>query len=210
MKFKKLEQYLAVLEQSFGDLDQTRISVLKEIRDAILVQLKGLKVSNLIFICTHNSRRSQIAELFSHIAFRYYGLPNINSYSGGTEQSSFFPHAVQACIEKGCTTIQKSGSIVNHTYLTAYKYHLPVIVQFSKTYEDKFNPQSDFIAVMVCDHADENCPFIPGADKRISLNYVDPKHADNDDNVLEVYSKKVDEIATEMLYLAKLVKEAIS
>ena len=50
---------------------------------------------------------------------------------------------------------------------------------FSKVYDHKVNPVTNFAVVMTCSHADENCPFIPGAEKRISVMYEDPKLFDH-------------------------------
>ena len=63
------------------------------------------------------------------------------------------------------------------------------------------NP-TKFAAVMTCAHADENCPFIPGAEQRIPVRYKDPKAFDDtpEEKVAGIANKSI-EIATEMHYI---------
>jgi len=54
---------------------------------------------------------------------------------------------------------------------------------------------------MTCDHADENCPFIPGTEQRIPVRYEDPKAFDNTPLEAEKYDERSVQIATEMFYV---------
>lgn len=159
--------------------------------------------THLNFICTHNSRRSHISQLWAQAAAEFYGIKNVHCYSGGTEATAFNPRAVKAMRDAGFSITQKTEGanpvydvqISDATWLRA----------FSKTYDAPENPASDFCAVMTCSHADENCPFIPGAAKRIALTYDDPKEFDGTPLEEAKYAERVKEIGTELFYTFSLV-----
>ena len=75
------------------------------------------------------------------------------------------------------------------------------IIGFSKTLDDEFNPTSEFAAIMTCTQADEGCPFIAGAEKRIPITFEDPKAFDNTPQEAEKYNERSVQIATEMFYV---------
>jgi arsenate reductase len=156
------------------------------------------------FVCTHNSRRSQIAEVWMRTALKYYGKTNIVSCSSGTEATAFNPNAIAALVKAGFqATIMEDGS--NPRYLLSYGIDDETIpMMFSTTIADFQKEGKNFLAVMVCSDADENCPFVPGM-KRFSLNYEDPKVADDRSDQAAVYYNKVMEIGNEMFYLAGLL-----
>ncbi len=130
--------------------------------------------ANLIFICTHNSRRSHMAQIWAETAASYFNIPNVYSYSGGTEATAFNPRAVHALRSIGFKIDQTSVDSNPH-YVIRYSDDQPALEAFSKKYDDARNPQRDFAAIMTCTHADENCPVVVGASARISLPYDDPK-----------------------------------
>ena len=68
------------------------------------------------------------------------------------------------------------------------------------------NPATNFAVIMTCSHADENCPFIPGAEKRISVMYEDPKLYDNSILEKKMYKERSIQIATEMKYIFSNIK----
>ena len=72
---------------------------------------------------------------------------------------------------------------------------------FSKLFSDEVNQVENFAAVMTCDHADENCPVIPGTEQRISVNYIDPKAFDNSPEEAGRYDERSFQIASEMFYV---------
>jgi arsenate reductase len=78
---------------------------------------------------------------------------------------------------------------------------------FSKIYDHEVNPTADFAAVMTCSHADENCPVVFGADKRISLSYEDPKFYDDTPLADAFYDVRSFEIGTELFYLFSLIQK---
>lgn len=159
---------------------------------------------NLNFICTHNSRRSQFSQIWGKVAAAYHGI-YINSYSGGVEVTAFNERAV-ASIKRFGFKVSKEGN-GNPKYFVCYSDDEDPIVTFSKVYDDAANAPKNFAAVMTCSHADENCPFIPGAEARIPVRYEDPKAFDDTDQEAEMYDERSMEIASEMLFVfSKIVK----
>ncbi|HUH25855.1 MAG TPA: hypothetical protein VLY87_04470, partial [Flavobacterium sp.] len=96
---------------------------------------------------------------------------------------------------------------INPIYAIKYSdYDIPII-GFSKKYNSPFNPTSAFAAIMTCSQADEGCPFISGAEKRISIPFEDPKIADNTVQQTKVYTERSLQIATEMFYIFSKIKK---
>ncbi len=151
----------------------------------------------LVFICTHNSRRSHISQIWAAVAASFYGLVDVTCYSGGTEATAFNPRAV-AAMQRAGFLIENPGGPNPH-YHVHFATDEPAVECFSKVYDDPANPRSDFAAVMTCSDADANCPFIPGA-TRIALTYEDPKAADDTPEEAARYDERVRQIGRELLW----------
>jgi len=156
---------------------------------------------NLNFICTHNSRRSHLTQIWAQTMARFYKLNEVHCYSGGTEATAMFPKVAETLQLQGF----KIKSISSHNeqnpiYAIKSGENEAPIIGFSKTLDHFFNPKSEFGAIMTCSSADANCPLIPNA-TRISLTYKDPKHSDGSDSQDEVYAGTSSLIATEMKYV---------
>tara|TARA_B100001113_G_scaffold111725_1_gene90699 strand:+ start:4451 stop:5056 length:606 start_codon:yes stop_codon:yes gene_type:complete len=179
-------------------ISDQRKELLKPLKEYLSSKIKQKSVVNLNFICTHNSRRSQLSEVWAKIIGDFYGL-NINTFSGGIE--------ITACNERTINSLSRLGFKIknlggeNPHYEIKYADNKTPITLFSKLYDDPANPKTGFAAVMSCSHADENCPFIPGAEKRISLPYEDPKAYDNTADEAKIYDERSIQIATEMEYV---------
>ena len=89
----------------------------------------------------------------------------------------------------------------NPVYSIKYAENAHPIIGFSKLLEDNFNPKSEFAAIMTCDSANEACPFVPGAEKRIPVTFEDPKAFDNTPQQAEKYGERSLQIASEMFYV---------
>ena len=172
----------------------------KYLREKILT---GQEI-RLNFICTHNSRRSQFSQIWAQTAAAYYGIEAF-CYSGGVEVTEFNPRAVAAIQRDGFKVVQKEGD--NPVYFVFYSEEEEPIVTFSKVYNDAINAPKDFAAVMTCDQADENCPVIPGAERRFPLRFEDPKAFDDGPLEEKIYSERSRQIAAELFYLFKKVSE---
>jgi arsenate reductase len=159
---------------------------------------------NLNFICTHNSRRSQFSQLWGKVAATYHGI-DMNSFSGGVEVTAFNERAV-ASIRRFGFKVTKKGE-ANPTYFVFFSDDEDPIVTFSKVFDDVANAPTAFAAVMTCSHADENCPFIPGAEARIPVRYEDPKAYDDTELEAEKYDERSLQIASEMLYVFSRIKK---
>ena len=179
-------------------ISDQRKELLKPLKEYLSSKIKQKSVVNLNFICTHNSRRSQLSEVWAKIIGDFYGL-NINTFSGGIE--------ITACNERTINSLSRLGFKIknlggeNPHYEIKYAHNKTPITLFSKLYDDPANPKTGFAAVISCSHADENCPFIPGAEKRISLPYEDPKAYDNTADEAKIYDERSIQIATEMKYV---------
>lgn len=189
----------------FNDLDVESIPLsrkrdLDNLTDYINSSLKNYKKAQLTFICTHNSRRSHLCQIWAQAASRYYEIGDVFCYSGGTEVTALFPKVVDTLKGQGLEiTFKKKKK--NPNYFIEYSEIMPPIKAFSKKYDHKSNPKSEFAAIMTCDHASENCPVVLGADQRIALTYEDPKASDGTDQQDEVYASRSIQIATEMKYV---------
>jgi arsenate reductase len=164
------------------------------------------KTINLNFICTHNSRRSHLSQVWAQTAAYYFNIKNVNCYSGGTEATAMFPMAAQTLSSAGFQ-IGKLSEECNPVYSIKYAENQHPIIGFSKTFDHSFNPKSEFAAIMTCAHADENCPFIIGCEQRIPVRYDDPKAFDNSPQQEEKYMERSNQIATEMLYVFSQIKQ---
>lgn len=157
----------------------------------------GLPI-RLNFICTHNSRRSHLGQLWAAAAAHVHGIENVSTFSGGTEATAFNPRAVAAIERAGFRVTNPGGN--NPHYQVSYSDDCPPSVCFSKCFDDAANPVADFAAVMTCTDADQNCPAIVGA-RRISLPYRDPKEADDTPFEAERYDERCRQLAVEMLWV---------
>ncbi len=159
--------------------------------------------SQLVFICTHNSRRSHFGQVWAAVAAYYYGLTNLKNFSGGTDATAFNPRAVHALEEAGFVIKNSSGE--NPRYEVNFAEDAEPILCFSKKYDDPLNPQKNFIALMTCDEADQNCPTVFGAEYRFAIPYCDPIEADGSLEEASRYDERCQQIASEMFYLMSQV-----
>lgn len=187
----------------FSLLSEERKTVLTELINYIQQQRNAGKEVHLNFICTHNSRRSQLSQIWAQTAAYYYGI-NAQCYSGGVEVTAFNERAVES-IKRSGFKVEKSGE-GNPKYAVYFANDASPLLAYSKIYDDTANAKIGFAAIMTCAHADDNCPYIPGADKRIPIRYNDPKAFD--DTPLEAlkYDERSKEIANELFYTFSQIK----
>ncbi|MBC6365346.1 protein-tyrosine-phosphatase [Algoriphagus sp. AK58] len=183
-----------------------RMPVIESMVAYILDKIKNGEELRLNFICTHNSRRSQFSQIWAQTAADYYGIEAF-CYSGGVEVTAFNERAVSAIRRDGFKVVQKGEG--NPVYFVFHGEESDPIITFSKVYDDAINAQKGFAAVMTCDHADENCPFIPGAEVRIPLRFEDPKAFDGTDLEEKMYSERSHQIGAELFLIFQKVKEAL-
>ncbi|MBP7809813.1 MAG: protein-tyrosine-phosphatase [Bacteroidia bacterium] len=203
--FSSIKIYCDNLTKDFGNIPQQRKELLEEISAYINTKQKENKLINLVYICTHNSRRSHFGQVWAKVASEYYKIKNVNTFSGGTEATAFNINAINALKRVGfdLTPINVEK---NSTYHVSFDENEKPIVCFSKVYDDPQNPQKEFAAIMTCSDAEENCPFIPGVELRIGTTYDDPKAFDNTPLQDAKYDERCKQIALETLYTFSLIK----
>lgn len=122
----------------------------------------------ILFICTHNSARSHMAEGLVNALYGH----RLEAHSVGTEPSQINPLAIRVMAEIG---IDISG------------HH-------SKGVEDSLDQDFEYV-VTVCDHANETCPFFPGGKERIHKGFQDPASVEgSEDEKLAIFRRVRDEI----------------
>ena len=187
-------------------VSEERKEVLDTLVDYIQSKVDLNEEIRLNFICTHNSRRSHLSQIWAQTMAFHFGIKNVFCYSGGTEATALFPVVAETLKQSGfkIKTIAEGN---NPIYSIKYSDNEHPVIGFSKTYDDAFNPQSEFAAIMTCSQADGGCPFIPGAEKRIPITFEDPKAFDNSPQQAEKYKERSLQIATEMVYVFSQIKK---
>jgi arsenate reductase len=193
---------------NFDKITAERKEVLQLLIDFIQLKANDNSEIRLNFICTHNSRRSHLSQIWAQTAAYYFNVKNVFCYSGGTEATALFPKVAE--------TLRKSGFLIellsegnNPVHAIKFAATQSPVIGFSKAYDHVFNPESDFAAIMTCSQADGGCPFIAGAEKRIPITFEDPKTFDNSPQQTEKYQERSLQIATEMFYVFSEIKKII-
>jgi protein-tyrosine-phosphatase len=202
-----LAHYVSARLRAIDEIPIERRDKLDVLVDYIEEQKRAQKSVSLNFICTHNSRRSHLGQIWGAVSAAQFGIEQVSTFSGGTEATAFNPRAVAAVQRAGLFVEGKDEA--NPRYKVTYSEQEAPLVCFSKCFDDAANPSADFAAVMTCNDADRNCPAILGA-TRISLPYRDPKEADDTPQETERYDERCRQIATEMLYVFSELKSRLS
>lgn len=216
---QKLEAICQIISNQIKEDDsfisEERKAKLEEIIQYAKSKINENKDLNLTFICIHNSRRSHFSEVWFHIASLFHNL-KVNTSSGGTSET--------ACNYRVISSFNRFGFDVTSTLSTKNENGVEIISSdtnplytfdfkgqskflFSKVFNCDYNPNSNFVAVMVCSEAETNCPYVFAADSRISMPFSDPSEFDGTELESEGYDKKSIEIALEMFYLVSKIKE---
>ncbi|MEA1785760.1 protein-tyrosine-phosphatase [Arenibacter sp. GZD96] len=203
MLFPALENTLLRLDTS--QISDERKRMLQPLTDYIQEKVTLQKAILLNFICTHNSRRSHLSQVWAQALAYHFNIKNVFCYSGGTEATALFPMAAKTLEDAGYK-IHSIAEGTNPIYSIKYTANAHPIIGFSKTYDDPFNPVSEFAAIMTCSQADVGCPFIPGAEKRFSLPFEDPKSFDQTPQQEEKYRERSLQIASGLFYVYSQIK----
>lgn len=198
--YQIVENYIDELVQEFDLIPSERKEILEKITNYIALKSSDNGSVNLIYICTHNSRRSHFGQIWAHVAADYYHISNVKTFSGGTEATAFNQHAIQALNRVGFK-IEQMDVTENPTYHVMHSDEYTPSICFSKVYDHQLNPKENFSAIMTCGDAEENCPFIPGVELRIGTTYEDPKAFDNTAQQDEKYDERCRQIAREAMYV---------
>ena len=190
---------------SFGYLTQDRKETLQPLVEFIQAKITNQQEVRLNLICTHNSRRSHLSQIWAQTMAYHVGLKNVSCYSGGTEATAIFIKVLETLTSQGFQVLRLSG---NENPVVAVKFaaNENPILCFSKTYDHPFNPSTQFGAVMTCSNADEGCPIVVGSEARFPIKYDDPKAYDGTPLQTEKYAERSLDIAREMLWVFSQIK----
>lgn len=181
-------------------ISEERKAILNPLIDYLKSKIETKESIRLNFICTHNSRRSHLSQIWAQTMSLHYNIQNVSCYSGGTEATAMFPKVAETLINQGFKISKLSGGN-NPVYSIKFSENDPSVIAFSKTYSDVFNPVSEFVAIMTCSSADKGCPIVFGCDKRFTITYEDPKISDNTPEQTKTYINRSLQIATEMKFV---------
>ena len=203
--YSKIKAICNNLTQKFDEISFERKELLGKISSFIQSKKDKNEPIQLMYVCTHNSRRSHFGQIWAAVASEFYAIENISTFSGGTEATAFNINAINALKEMGFD-VQSKDESNNPIFEVKFSDEKMPTICFSKVYDDAFNPTSNFAAIMTCGDAEENCPFIPGVDLRIATTYNDPKEFDGTPQQDEKYRERSLQIALETLYVFSLIK----
>ena len=204
--YPEIESYVSKREQEFEQISAERKSELQQLAVYVAQWIAKGQDAKLTFVCTHNSRRSHLTQIWTQIAAAHYGVNHVQTFSGGTEVTACNPRTVAALKRCGLrfSVLKDDGS--NPHYSVAFSDCEPPLVCYSKVFNKAPNPSSNYCAVMTCSHADQNCPVAIGCDLRLAIRYEDPKVSDDTPHEEATYDERCAQIAREMLYAISQVK----
>jgi len=201
---RRLQNYIGASVREFDLIPPERNDELDKIARYIKARSDTGCEALLTFICTHNSRRSHMAQVWAQTAAAYYGVSGLRTFSGGTAATAFSSRAAAALSRAGFAVAKTTGGS-NPVYEISYARSSEPMRVFSKVYSDESNPRQEFCAVMTCSDADRNCPVVFGASERVSIPYEDPKNYDGTPQEAEKYDECCRLISREMLRLFSII-----
>jgi len=204
--FEVLDNYWTKVEANLSAVPADRQDELKSLANYIAKSIKADGTADVMFICTHNSRRSHFGQIWAAAAAHHLGIQGVRMIA---------EHIPDPILLQQLDTSNKQLRMVNAIDLnnkvmmiTAGKGAKPVFC-FSKTIDHPLNPTADFGAVMTCSSADAACPVVKGANFRVAIPYVDPKVSDGKAEEAATYDERCLQIATEMLWVMQAVKKQL-
>jgi arsenate reductase (thioredoxin) len=204
MLFNGLQKTLAQVAELESLIPDERKQLLNKMAATFKLVLTKGQALQLNFICTENSRRSHLSHFMATAAAHHFGVP-VQTFSGGTKVSACNPRTVAALKRAGFQITNGLGN--NPHYEVKWGADTPPLLAYSKLYDAPENPQANFFAVMVCGHADENCPFIPTALGRFAVTFNDPKVADDTPEESATYDARLKEIGSQFYYMFKTIAQ---
>lgn len=199
--YKNIDTFCKRLEQEFDLIPEKRQSTLLQLKNYIQQKYKIGETSKINVICTHNSRRSHIGQIWLAVAADYYNFPQIQTFSGGTEATAFNNRVVHAFQRLGFVISTENNSSNNPIYKVKWTEAMKPYQAFSKKYSHSTNPTTNFAAILVCSEADEVCPTVLGCDFRLVLPFDDPKQFDDTEQEVDKYDERLRQIGREMMYV---------
>ena len=201
-----IKKYCQNRIQEFNKISEERKEQLSILSQYLTKKYQENHTPKVIVICTHNSRRSHLGQTWLAVGADFFGLPTLETYSGGTEATAFNPRAVAALKRVGFDIDTENETTTNPNYEIKWSKEMQPYTAFSTRYDEAPNPQNDFAAIMVCTDADEKCPIVLGMDLRLALPFKDPKAFDDTDLESQKYDERCEQIAREFLFVLNEVK----
>jgi arsenate reductase len=198
--FPELARFIAARESEFAQIPESRQDELSQLAEYVRGSLQACGVAKLTFICTHNSRRSHLSQIWAKVAADACGLTGVQTFSGGTEATAMNPRVVDSLRRSGLLVDADDPTADNPLYRVSYSHTADPLVCFSKVYDQSPNPASNYCAIMTCSSADDACPIVPGCELRLPIRYEDPKVADDSPAESSVYDDRSRQICREMLF----------
>jgi arsenate reductase len=149
-----------------------------------------------------------MAQFWAHYLAEHYGLA-IFAYSGGTEVTSLAPQAAKAMEDLGFEFDIQKGNQSNPIYRLKFDSAKRELILYSKLFTEITDSLPAFASLMCCSQAEETCPYVPGTELRIALNYEDPKHADGTESEAAAYHECLMKIGSEINYIFSKVAKRI-
>ncbi|KAA5541019.1 protein-tyrosine-phosphatase [Roseiconus nitratireducens] len=199
--FQGIARFLDERKLEFDQITAARQEALSQLARYVGDSLATIGTAKLTFICTHNSRRSHLAQVWAKVAADACGLTGVQTFSGGTEATAMNPRVVDSLCRSGFQIQADNPRSDNPTYLVRYSDAAPPLRCFSKVHDQPPNPTSGYAAVMTCSDADQACPVVAGCDLRSPIRYEDPKVADGSPAEADTYDARSRQIAREMFFL---------
>lgn len=207
----ELAAYVASRVGEFDQIPPERVETLRRLADYVVARRGAGQPVKLTFICTHNSRRSHMAQLWAAAAAAHYGIDGVETYSGGTDRTAFNPRTAAALRRAGFDVAEPSTLLQpdNPRYTVSYAPGAAPLTCFSKVYNEPPNPRTEYCAVMTCTEADDKCPVVEGAELRLALPFEDPKAADDTPEEAAAYDERCAQIAREMLLVFREAEQSL-
>ncbi len=202
--FSSIKELICTI--NINSISEERKLVLNPLVNFIQEKANAKKEIRLNFICTHNSRRSHLSQIWAQTMAYYFGVGNVFCYSGGTEKTALFPTIAETLKNTGFN-INTISEGINPIYSIKYAENELPIIGFSKEYDCAFNPKTEFCAVLTCSQVENKCPFIERAEIRIPIPFIDPKISDNTPHQAKEYWIRSLQIATEMAYVFSKIQQ---
>jgi len=198
--FPQVADYLRHRQAEFDQIPDERKAQLEKIAAYVRARHQADSAARLTFICTHNSRRSHLAQVWAAVAARHLGIDRVETFSGGTEATAMNPRTI-AALQRAGLTVRAMDASANPRMEVRYSKAATPLVCFSKVYDQPPNPASGYCGVLTCSQADRACPQIAGADERVAIPYEDPKRADGTSSESAEYDARSAQICREMLFV---------
>ena len=131
--FQAIQNTIIQLEKEASSIPEERKAILSLITKYIQEKKSANLPIQLNFICTHNSRRSHLAQIWASVAAYHYDIASVSTFSGGTEATAFHPNALAALENLGFQIDNPGGE--NPKYLVHFSESEVAVNSFSKIFD---------------------------------------------------------------------------